>query len=234
MREFNGFHPTQPFYSLPAQFFSDLLPQIDNLAELKVTLFCFWAIWQREGSFRYLSDAELARSAELRTGLQTCDPHRAVDAILNEALAAAVRRGTLLAVPLTLASGPLTLYLFNSERGRRMAEQLRLGNWRESDLQTLEILPERPNIYALYEQNIGVINGHIADELKDAEHEYPAAWIADAIKEATENNAKSWRYVRTVLENWKQKGRLNHEKPGRIDSPPDDYKLSSYDDFIKT
>jgi hypothetical protein len=33
----------------PNLFFSDLLPLIDNMAELKVTLYAFWALGQREG-----------------------------------------------------------------------------------------------------------------------------------------------------------------------------------------
>ena len=34
---------------VPNLFFSDLLPIIDNMAELKVTLYAFWALGQKEG-----------------------------------------------------------------------------------------------------------------------------------------------------------------------------------------
>ena len=34
---------------VPNLFFSDLLPSIDNLAEMKVTLYAFWALAQKEG-----------------------------------------------------------------------------------------------------------------------------------------------------------------------------------------
>ena len=37
---------------IPNLFFSDLLPIIDNLAEMKVTLYAFWALSQREGAVR--------------------------------------------------------------------------------------------------------------------------------------------------------------------------------------
>ena len=39
---------------VPNLFFSDLLPAIDHLGELKVTLYAFWALANKEGTFRYL------------------------------------------------------------------------------------------------------------------------------------------------------------------------------------
>ena len=35
----------------------------------------------------------------------------------------------------------------------------------------------KPNIFSLYEANIGIITPLIAEELKDAELQYPEAWI---------------------------------------------------------
>ena len=39
---------------IPSLFFSELLPDIDDLAELKVTLYAFWVFGQKEGHVRYL------------------------------------------------------------------------------------------------------------------------------------------------------------------------------------
>src|SRR5215467_1691647 len=39
---------------VPNLFFSQLLPLIDDLTELKLTMYCFWAVQQREGKFRYV------------------------------------------------------------------------------------------------------------------------------------------------------------------------------------
>jgi hypothetical protein len=51
-QKFDGFPPGKPrVIALPAAFITDLLPLIDDLAELKVTLFFFWAIQQREDAF---------------------------------------------------------------------------------------------------------------------------------------------------------------------------------------
>ncbi|HET7737325.1 MAG TPA: DnaD domain protein, partial [Tepidiformaceae bacterium] len=43
---------------------------------------------------------------------------------------------------------------------------------------------------------------------------YPAEWIVDAFREAAELNARNWRYVERILENWDREGRVN-EAPGR-------------------
>jgi len=59
---------------------------------------------------------------------------------------------------------------------------------------------ERPNIFALYEQNIGLLTPMLADELRDAEATYPAMWIKDAFRQAVQQNARSWAYVRKILE----------------------------------
>src|SRR6266702_3044024 len=43
--------------------------------------------------------------------------------------------------------------------------------------QHIQVQIERPNIFVLYEQNIGLLLPLLADELKDAADQYPADWI---------------------------------------------------------
>jgi len=79
-------------------------------------------------------------------------------------------------------------------------------------------LHPKPNLYELYEQNIGLITPMMADQLKLDEAEYPYEWIVEAIDEAVQHNARSWKYVSAILKNWKDKGRgPREEKPGDID-----------------
>uniref|UniRef100_A0A6M3KU05 Putative DnaB domain protein n=2 Tax=viral metagenome TaxID=1070528 RepID=A0A6M3KU05_9ZZZZ len=72
---------------------------------------------------------------------------------------------------------------------------------------SLEIEKGRPNIFSLYEENIGPLVPLMADTLRDAEEEYSEEWIRDAFAIAVENQARSWRYVVTILERWKAKGK---------------------------
>lgn len=64
---------------------------------------------------------------------------------------------------------------------------------------------QKPNLFKVYEQEIGAITPLIADALKDAEKEYPPGWVEEAIQIAVERNVRNWKYVRAVLEDCKAK-----------------------------
>src|SRR5215204_3714270 len=81
---------------LPGAFFSDLLPLVDDLTELKVTLFCFWALYQKEGRFRYLRYRDFSGDETLKIGLLACAPGVDPEITLEEALDKACERGTIL------------------------------------------------------------------------------------------------------------------------------------------
>ena len=77
-----------------------------------------------------------------------------------------------------------------------------------------EAATQRPNVFAIYEDNVGMITPMIAEELERAEADYPAEWIEDAVREAVSLNRRSWRYIARILERWKHEGRDDGE-PGR-------------------
>ena len=52
----------------------------------------------------------------------------------------------------------------------------------------------------------------MADQLKDAEAEYPHDWFAPAIQEAVNNNARSWSYVKAILARWKRDGYMSDNR----------------------
>ena len=54
---------------IPDLFFTDLLPQIDDLAELKLTLHCFWLLNEQSGELRYLRGDDLRSDARLLASL---------------------------------------------------------------------------------------------------------------------------------------------------------------------
>ncbi|MFN8530997.1 MAG: DnaD domain protein [Anaerolineae bacterium] len=206
---FQGFPPGKPrTISLPAAFITDLLPLIDDLAELKVILFTFWAVQQREGQYRYVRMQEYAHDAALMDGIQSAAPEAAPEVTLSAALAKAVARGALLRVEIELKSGVETLYFINAEPGRAALAQIEAGRWQPgSDEFPIEILPERPNMFRLYEENIGALTPLIVDALKDAERDYPSGWVEEAIRTAVQNNARSWRYIQAVLKRREQEGK---------------------------
>ncbi len=192
---------------VPAPFFTDLLPQIDHLGELKVTLYALWFLDRQEGQIRFLTYGDFASDHKLLQGLHPY-PEEALQA-LDDALGRAVDRGILLAAPTPEKGKEATLYFLNSARGRAALKALQQGDWTPDmgthAAVTLEL--ERPNIYRLYEENIGPLTPLIADTLREAELVYPIDWIEEAMRKAVLNNARHWRYVEAILARWKEKGR---------------------------
>jgi DnaD/phage-associated family protein len=78
---------------------------------------------------------------------------------------------------------------------------------------------EKPNIFTLYEDNVGLISPLLAEELKEAEDLYPWDWISEAFKIAINQNKRSWAYISAILRRWADEGK-NHGEPGRY-SPKD-------------
>jgi DnaD/phage-associated family protein len=230
MRGFTGFPDGKlRLTQVPNLFFSDLLPIIDNLAELKVTLYAFWALTQREGQVRYLRLTDFLNDAEFVKGLgPTVD--LSTEALMD-GIERAVARGSFLHVNVESADGQMDLYFLNTEKGRAAVEGITRGEWRPNpdEDEPITLLVERPNIFVLYEQNIGTLTPLIADELRDAERDYPLSWIQEAIQVAVENNVRKWRYVVSILERWRHEGKK--DGIGRGDTQkelrqqiPDEYK----------
>jgi len=200
MKLFSGFPSGKlDVTPLPNLFFSELLPAIDDLAELKVTLHIIWLMAHSKSSFVRASDLRADRT--LMSSLKTADVE------LEHGLALAVERGTLLHF-----SAEDAMYFLNTERGRRAFEKAESSAPSRDLPREPATLVDRPNIFTLYEQNIGLLTPMIAEELKEAEELYSAAWVADAIKIAAENNKRSWSYARKILQRWKEEGRAEKSK----------------------
>jgi DnaD/phage-associated family protein len=206
MTRFEGFPAGElRFTSVPDLFFAELLPAIYDLAELKITLHVIWSR-QRAGR-QVVTQAELAADETLARGLagMGADPEQ----VLAEGLAKAVARGSLLRVAVDSELGPLEVYALNSEGGRRALARIQDGELGAVGTVTVDrpSVKPRPNIFELYEDNIGLLSPILADELRDAEANYPADWIEDAFRIAVANNVRKWRYIQAILERWATEGK---------------------------
>jgi DnaD/phage-associated family protein len=83
------------------------------------------------------------------------------------------------------------------------------------------IIIERPNVYTLYEQNIGLLTPIMAEKLQEAEGQYPPEWIASAFEEAVLNNKRNWRYIERILERWTVEGRQSGKDRGPVEQSLD-------------
>ena len=211
MEKFNGFPPGElRFTSVPDLFFARLLPQIDSLTELKVTLHFLWIHYRQ--ARQVISRNELLTDETLVRSLALIDED--VEGALTQGLNRAVERGTLLYAQVDDEAGQHDLYFLNSERGRQAQAKVEAGEMGVVAVSGAEMAPsaKRPNIFELYEANIGLLSPILADELKDAEANYPQAWIEDAFKIAVENNVRKWSYIRAILARMATAGRDDGKK----------------------
>lgn len=217
---FHGFSRRSKLTPIPEAFFSDLLPLIDDLAELKITLFCMWSLQQREGSYRYLTLDDFIADPAFMDGIRQTAPDADPLATLRDGLARALTRGSLLCGEIPTLDGQQRVYLMNTERGRDTLTAITQGRVQVGE--QVEILPPRPSVFRLYEQEIGALTPLIADGLTDLEGEYSAAWVTDAIRVAAERQARNLKFIRAVLERWRKEGRHTDEVTGRHGSTRDD------------
>ena len=193
---------------VPNLFFSDVLPAIDDEAELLVTLYAFYLLGRKRPASRFFVQSELRAEAPLLRALDrlATEEHGASEA-LRRGLAAAVRRGTLLRAVSSRDGKAIDLYAVHSPAG--------LALLREAAGSQAIALPQGeteagagplPNIFALYEANIGVISPLLAEQLREAEVEFPWPWIEAAFREAVALNRRNWRYIERILQRWRSEG----------------------------
>ena len=223
MNGFSGFPSRARCTPIPNLFFSTLLPQIEDLAELKVTLHIFWSVYQKRGYPRFVTLSELLADRALSGALGK--QGEAGDA-MRHALDEAVERGTLLHLALERQGTVEDLYFVNTEADRRAVTKIESGEIKLGELVRRESSPRaRANIFELYEQNIGMLSPIVAEQLREAEKTYPPGWIEDAFREAVDLNKRNWRYVSRILERWAAEGKDDGE-PGRhpeAESDPEEY-----------
>jgi DnaD/phage-associated family protein len=130
------------FTGVPASFFSEILPQITNIAELKVLLQLFYLAGQKRGEPKWVGYWELENSPELRTGLRRPGDPRPPEELLREGLELALTRGTI--IRLVAAPAPsefifkgelepveptkATWFLLNTASNRAFVKALETGN----------------------------------------------------------------------------------------------------------
>lgn len=217
MTNFKGFTDSESFTQLPDTFFQKLLSEIDDAAELKATLFFLWRAQHMEGPFRALCQTDFEEKA---LGLSADE--------VAAGLEKAIQRGSILKVE----HDADVFYFLNSPRGRAAAEAFAKGNWRESAKIMSAPLVERPNVFKLYEENIGPLTPMIADMLKDAEETYSQEWLAEALEIAVKNNVRNWKYVEAILKRWKEKGKYEGKDRQDAGKGSERYTKSEFDEYL--
>ncbi len=204
---------------VPAGFFNELLPQISDINELRLLLYIFWHLEQQDSTIRYLRFVDLSSDAILKDMLGD-------EESLRTALSGLVSLNIILVADLDWMDEKY--YFLNSPQGRAAIKAIGQGQWQNSEQQRkpIHLAEAQPNIFKLYEENIGAITPMMAEILKDDEINYPVSWIEEAIEIAVTRNARNWKYIQMILERWKNEGR-GHEQNRRDDKQdPETYRRS--------
>lgn len=196
---------------VPDLFFSRDLPALDDPVALKVMLHILWrSVRRAPGDPPAQRADDLVADATLRRGVAALG----VDAedigpAIGAAVDALAARGLLIALRVAGETAPERWVLVNGREGRATRERLAAGEHLLPDLPPAVVAPAAtpPTIFEVYERNIGLITPRLAEELREAEADYPRAWIEDAIDLAVANNARKWSYVRAILSRWERDGR---------------------------
>jgi DnaD/phage-associated family protein len=231
-RRFEGFPAGELHHiSVPDLFFTGLVPLVDDLSEMKVILHMIW-LRQRRGK-QVVTMEELSTDETLIASLNVLgeDP----EALLREALERAVQRGALLHKVLATSDGSHDIYALNSADGQNAMERVRQGQLGVERVVLVErpATSPRPNIFKLYEDNIGLISPLLADELREAEATYPAEWIEEAFRIAVENNVRKWRYIRAILEGWATRGKEDRSAARQAETGKRWYTDEEFEQFFK-
>ncbi len=235
MKRFAGFPAKMEFTPVPNFFFSAVMPQISDIGELKLSLHILAMLYRKRGYPRFVTYPELVDNASLMHGFKGMG--KPPDELLRDALEMAVRRGTIVRLMMDREGVSEDIYFLNTESNRQIADRIRNGELKLSGLkagkQAYVETEELPDIFSLYEQNIGMLTPIIAEELREAEKLYPEAWLRDAMKEAVSLNKRNIRYIVRILERWATEGRSDGAYRRYSKTDPDKYIKGKYGHIVR-
>ena len=204
---------------LPEAFFTDLLPLLSNAEQIQLMLYLFWHLEQDPGRVHYVRLLDLAGDPTLIEMIGD-------EAKINSTLLELVELGAVLRAELPWLEE--TYYFINGPQGKAAVQAIQSGTWQDTGQpqQAIQMAPEKPNIFKLYESNIGPLTPMVAEVLKADEADYPPEWIEEAVKEAVTRNVRNWKYVQTILKNWQKEGHGNEQNRRDRSQDPESYKES--------
>ena len=236
MKLFDGFPARMEFTPIPNPFLSRLMPYIDDIAELKTVLYIFMSIYGKKSYPRFVSRSELLANASLVQSLG--QDAKKGQKTLDDALQSSIKRGIILHLAVEKDGKAEDIYCLNTPSDRQALAKIQNGDLKLPEIEVKAISPagaeEAPNIFALYEDNIGMLTPLIADELKAAEKLYPPGWISEAFKIAVNRNIRKWDYISAILERWNREGKDDgtHRRDTKKEDP-DKYINGKYGHMVQ-
>ncbi|TFH34672.1 MAG: DnaD domain protein [Dehalococcoidia bacterium] len=210
------------FVQVPGTYVSQVMRQVSDPVELKVTLLVFYLLSRSREYPGYVTHADVVLRACSLLGIDEAACAVGVDA--------AVERGVFLKTPLLMEDTEVITYFANLESDIEAIERIKSTGVPGGGGSASKV----PNIFELYEQNIGVITPIMAEELKDAQKTYPAEWVEEAFREAVKGRKQNWKYISRILERWSVEGKgSGTHRPGPLSDDPDKYVKGRYGRVVR-
>ena len=205
-------------WPVPRSLITDILPAMTDLNELHVVLAMLRLVLEAGDVSAPFEESTIVRDRTLRDALQVVGSGNSADYRIATGLDLAVGRGVLLRFRTIEQQHERVWYTIATPEAKSAIDRMLQGEslpprslWEGDSAPRIE--PERPTVFRLYEQNIGLLSPIIADQLVRAMERYPREWIEDAIGEAVAYNRRNWRYIQRILQNWATTGR-SEDRPG--------------------
>lgn len=203
-----------PSIALPSDLIKRLIAHEHDPSTIKVVLTV--ARLATEHAAPAIPVSILLSDPVLRKGLQPRGTDRDPEADIIRAIDVAVARGFLVRLRVTepSISAETSWVALATPEALATAHRDPARLLPKSQTIRYPVTLERPNAFALYEQNIGPLTPLIAEQIAEALERYPEEWVESAIVEAVHYGRRNWRYIQRILEIWATKGR-GHETNSR-------------------
>ena len=194
------------FTPVPNPLLGPLLKQISSYNELVCILRLVNLIHLKRNSLNWLEQNLLISDDILQAIVGSTGQ-------IIEVLDKCIEKGVILRVSLK-TDEKIQVLLLNTFNAKSNLDRM-IQDGDATSFEVVENKYETENIFSLYQNNIGTLNPLITEELRHAKNRYPEEWIKDAFREAVVNNARSWKYIQSILENWNSSGKAQSNDTDR-------------------
>ena len=220
---------TEQIY-IPESFISEHLSKINDPDLFRILLYIFWRFDKTKTEVMYITLESIIEDVVFSENFGTTGNE--IEIRILELLTKAIEQEILIICP-NPEQAKIDLYFYNSIRNQEIIELIKTGDLQIGNLQNISLASIKPNVFKIYEENIGALTPMIAETLEDASNNYPVHWIKEAIQIAVENNVRRWNYIQAILDRWQEEGKDARRDQKYTQEDREKYLKGKYSDLIK-
>jgi DnaD/phage-associated family protein len=216
--------------NIPESFISEHLSKINDPDLFKLLLYIFWRFDKEKSQVKYITIESIIKDLAFSEFFGKSSNE--IKIRILELLTKAIEQAILIICP-NPEQAKIDLYFYNSIRNQEIIELIKSGDLRIENLQNISLASIKPNVFKIYEENIGPLTPMIAETLEDASNNFPINWINEAIQIAVENNVRRWKYIQAILDRWQEEGKDARRDQKSTQEDREKYLKGKYSGLIK-